>query len=493
MCRACYNISRHNAQGVGHDYRNVNCTFTPRREPQRSQALALRAEALASAGLTSSTGATGASGAAWRSCRLSQKFWDTICEVLSHLPLSATKNIFRHRLSSLCIPILSAANPIVLVLLTRYLFICLHLSRSTPFVPSMCRLSPCASHLMHDVVRWCALRLCLFFPLFFSSRLRMVFSMCAWWFVYVDNVARAIEINCLRFLCLPVSWMQSFAAQPSSVAYVSPPSSFDAPSGASTGPPAVLSSCCGLSEAMLDWLQSGVLHPGKSNKQKGRRVISKRQARRRERRLDVKFGAAFVHSPRGPRRGCTAKFSSNSGELRAIFIGPRPKRAPLSSAAFAASRIRSLAAPRLGADVVVPSPTPMSTVLKLERRFMKRMKHRTTPRPSGCRPRRPNLLPTLNMPRRSKKGNEQRAARPEREHRGARCGPALYDSFDVFLFCCVGVTSDFHHHSHSCTSFWRSSSCSLEHRLFTRCSAEGTNHLSFFSRKTVFLFKEEHP
>ena len=28
VCRACYNISQNNAQGVGHDYRNVNCTFT---------------------------------------------------------------------------------------------------------------------------------------------------------------------------------------------------------------------------------------------------------------------------------------------------------------------------------------------------------------------------------------------------------------------------------------------------------------------------------
>ena len=155
--------------------------------------------------------------------------------------------------------------------------------------------------------------------------------------------ARAIEINCLRFLCLPVFPMQSFAAQPSSVAYVSPPSSFDAPSGASISPPAVLSSCCGIPEAILDWLQSGVVHPGKPNKQKGRRVISKRQALRRERRLDVKFGAAFVHSPRGPRRGCTAKFSGNSGELRAVLIGPRIQsvrlrlQQPSPPAAFALS------------------------------------------------------------------------------------------------------------------------------------------------------------
>ena len=257
--------------------------------------------------------------------------------------------------------------------------------------------------------------------------------------------APAIEINCLRFLCLPVFSMQSFAAQPSSVAYVSQPSSFDAPS-ASTGPPAVLSSCCGLSEAMLDWLQSGVVHSGKSNKQKGRRVVSKRQARRRERRLDVKFGAAFVHSPRGPRRGCTAKFSGNSGELRAIFIGPRPKRAPLSSAAFAASRIRSLAAPRLGADVVVPSPTPMSAVLKLERRFMRRMKHRTTPRSSGCRPRRPNLLPTLNMQRRSRKAmnKEQHALNGNTATPGAglHCTiRSMYFSWDFEKPQCSGLRS----------------------------------------------------
>ena len=258
--------------------------------------------------------------------------------------------------------------------------------------------------------------------------------------------ARAIEINCLRFLCLPVFPMQSFAAQPSSVAFVSPPSSFDAPSGASISPPAVLSSCCGLPEAILDWLQSGVVHPGKPNKQKGRRVISKRQARRCERRLDVKFGAAFVHSPRGPRRGCTAKFSGNSGELRAVLIGSRPKRAPSSSAAFAASRIRSPAAPRLGADVVVPSPTPMSAVLKLERCFMRRMKHRTTPRPSGCRPSRPSLLQTLNMPRRSRKAmkKEQHALNGNTAAPGA--GPhctirSMYFSCDFERPQCSGLRS----------------------------------------------------
>ena len=194
--------------------------------------------------------------------------------------------------------------------------------------------------------------------------------------------AQAIEFKCLRFISLPFFVMLSFAAELSSVATVSPPSSF---------------------EAFLEWLQSEVVHRGKPKKQKGRRVISKRQARRRERRLDVKFGAAFVHSPRGPRRGCTAKVSGNSGELRAVLIGPRPKRAPSPSAAFAASHSCSLAAPRLDTDVVVAPPTPMSAVLKTERRFMRRMKHRTAPRPSGCRPHRPNLLPTLNMPRRSRK------------------------------------------------------------------------------------------
>ena len=134
--------------------------------------------------------------------------------------------------------------------------------------------------------------------------------------------AEATEFKCLRFISLPFFVMLSFAAELSSVASVSPPPSF---------------------EAFLDWLQSGVVHPGKPKKQKGRRVISKRQARRRERRLDVKFGAAFVHSPRGRRRGCTAKVSGNSGELRTVLIGPRPMRAPSPSAAFAASRTCSLA------------------------------------------------------------------------------------------------------------------------------------------------------
>ena len=49
--------------------------------------------------------------------------------------------------------------------------------------------------------------------------------------------------------------MLSFAAELSSVATVSPPSSF---------------------EAFLDWLQSGVVHPGKLKKQKGRRGILQR-------------------------------------------------------------------------------------------------------------------------------------------------------------------------------------------------------------------------
>ena len=55
VCRACYNVSRNNAQGFGHAYRNVNCTFTPRREPQRSQALTSRAQARACAGLPALT------------------------------------------------------------------------------------------------------------------------------------------------------------------------------------------------------------------------------------------------------------------------------------------------------------------------------------------------------------------------------------------------------------------------------------------------------
>ena len=55
---------------------------------------------------------------------------------------------------------------------------------------------------------------------------------------------QAIEYKCLRFSSLPPSVAISVAAQ---------------------RPLAILTTCCGLPEAILDWLQSGVVHPGKPN------------------------------------------------------------------------------------------------------------------------------------------------------------------------------------------------------------------------------------
>ena len=60
--------------------------------------------------------------------------------------------------------------------------------------------------------------------------------------------AQAIEFKCLRFISLPFFVMLSFAAELSSVASVSPPSSF---------------------EAFLDWLQSGGGSPGKAEEAEG--------------------------------------------------------------------------------------------------------------------------------------------------------------------------------------------------------------------------------
>ena len=179
---------------------------------------------------------------------------------------------------------LTAANPVALVLLTRHLIICLHLSRSTPCVPSMCPFSPSTSRMTHDVVSD-VLFVCVHSSLCFSLLLEDGVP-------YVRLMIHLRSQRGLKQLSSSVCVLSPYrfsSCCPSRQS--SPPSSF---------------------EAFLDWLQSGVVHTGKPKKQKGRRAISKRQARRRERRLDVKFGAAFVHSPRGPRRGCTAKVSGNS-------------------------------------------------------------------------------------------------------------------------------------------------------------------------------------
>ena len=131
----------------------------------------------------------------------------------------------------------------------------------------MCRFSPSASRLTHDVVSD-VLFVCVHSSICFSLLLedgvpyvRLMIHLCS-----QRGLKQLSSSVCVlspyRFFV-----MLSFAAELSSVASVSPPSSF---------------------ETCLDWLQSGVVHPGKPKKQKGRRVISERQARCRERRLDVK-------------------------------------------------------------------------------------------------------------------------------------------------------------------------------------------------------------
>ena len=50
VCRACHNSERDGAQGVSHDYSNLLCKFVPGREPYRSRALKVRAEAKQKAG-----------------------------------------------------------------------------------------------------------------------------------------------------------------------------------------------------------------------------------------------------------------------------------------------------------------------------------------------------------------------------------------------------------------------------------------------------------
>ena len=61
------------------------------------------------------------------------------------------------------------------------------------------------------------------------------------------------EYKCLRFSSLPLSVMMSVAAQ---------------------RPPAMLTICCGLLEATFGTVAVRVVHPGKPNIQKGRRVVS---------------------------------------------------------------------------------------------------------------------------------------------------------------------------------------------------------------------------
>ncbi len=51
VCAACHNLMRNLSQGKPHDYGNINCTNIPTREPFRTRALQLRADAKMAAGL----------------------------------------------------------------------------------------------------------------------------------------------------------------------------------------------------------------------------------------------------------------------------------------------------------------------------------------------------------------------------------------------------------------------------------------------------------
>ena len=125
----------------------------------------------------------------------------------------------------------------------------------------------------------------------------------------------------------PCSATMTFASQRSLVADVSPLSVLSSME-ASTSPTPILSICCGLPEAILDWLQSGVVHPKRANTQNGRRLVSMRQIRRRKRRLDRKSCLASVCTQRRTWRSCTAKVSRFSVQRRPVLLGTRPRRAP---------------------------------------------------------------------------------------------------------------------------------------------------------------------
>ena len=136
---------------------------------------------------------------------------------------------------------------------------------------------------------------------------------------------------------------------------------------------------------------SGVPEEPQPQHSEGRRPVSMREVRRRDRRLDFKFGLASVCQHRGAWRSCIAKVSGVSGELRPVLFRTRPTRAP-------SHRACSIAASLCGPKTIVAQSRPGGVILNNERRFMKRMEHRTSSRPSGCRSRHQNLLLSLDWP-----------------------------------------------------------------------------------------------
>ena len=130
----------------------------------------------------------------------------------------------------------------------------------------------------------------------------------------------------------------------------------------------------------------------------------------------------------------------------------RARSVRLHSAAFAA------ASPRLSADVVVAPPTA----------FHEEDEALHDSRPLWMPPSPPEFIADLELAKTFKEGNEQGAARTERERPVQAC---IVRFVQCVFFFCVGVTPDVQHHRHSCASSRRSSSCSLEQWLLTRCSA----------------------
>ena len=92
---------------------------------------------------------------------------------------------------------------------------------------------------------------------------------------------------------------------------------------AATSPPTHLTTWSGESEAVLDWLQSGLVHPRLSTAQKAREWCQWKQVRGRERRLECNFHSASILIQRRPPRSDTMKVSTVSGEDRPVLLGTR--------------------------------------------------------------------------------------------------------------------------------------------------------------------------
>ena len=134
-----------------------------------------------------------------------------------------------------------------------------------------------------------------------------------------------------------------------------------------------------MSQKYLDWLQSGVVFPPPPAPQKGRRSVSWRQVKRRERRAPLKFGYSTSATLKCQTSTLPCKYSGVSGQLphgrfkrldRSAVSGPATpppeevKRPTLAPTAWA--------------------PSGGCTNLIIEKRFMRRFAARTRREVSGC-------------------------------------------------------------------------------------------------------------